>query len=86
MLRDCELSYCDCLQAQGRGYDVGDSAQVFISHAWKYTFTQLVNALEGHSQDRPDIVICFDLFSNNQVIAPDQDFNWWSTTFKSECY
>ena len=40
-------------------------AQVFISHAWKYKFNSLVNALRNHFQDQPDIFIWFDLFSNN---------------------
>ena len=30
-----------------------------------------------------DIFLWFDLFSNNQHDAPNCDFIWWSTTFKT---
>ena len=56
---------------------------MFISHAWKYTFTSVVNALRNHFQDKPDIFIWFDLFSNNQIEAPNLDFDWWSGTFQN---
>lgn len=36
-----------------------------------------------HFKSDPNIIVWFDLFSNNQHAAPDLDFNWWSTTFKS---
>eukprot|EP01042_Synura_sphagnicola_P000244 gene244-252_t len=65
----------------------GDSdvkpAVVFISHAWKYIFLDVVEALQNHFRDEPDAVIWFDLFSNNQHLAPNLDFHWWGYTFKS---
>jgi hypothetical protein len=74
-------SYCDMLKDRG-GIDVG-IASVFISHAWKYHFLDVVEAMEYHFCHSPDIVVWFDLFSNNQHAAADLDFHWWSTTFKS---
>jgi tetratricopeptide (TPR) repeat protein len=61
---------------------VGEVASVFISHAWKYKFLDVVNALELHFKETPNIVIWFDLFSNNQH-RPDVPYEWWATTFKS---
>ena len=76
-----KLSYCELLQAQGSP-DVGQ-ATVFISHAWKFRFLDVVDTLAHHFRDSPDTIIWFDLFSNNQNISADLDFHWWSTTFKS---
>ena len=76
-----ESSYCEYLQANGMGDQVG-TAHVFISHAWKYLFADIVSALSNHFKDEPDTFIWFDLFSNNQIVAPDLDFNWWSNTFR----
>jgi tetratricopeptide (TPR) repeat protein len=81
----CESSsYCDMLKR--RGSDGVGVATVFISHAWKYSFADVVNALEYHFRDTPDIYIWFDLFSNNQHAAGaagNLPFEWWATTFKS---
>ncbi|MFN9909593.1 MAG: hypothetical protein ACK56F_26330, partial [bacterium] len=56
-------------------------ANVFISHAWKYKFLDVVDALLHHFNDRPDIVVWFDLFSNNQHQATALTYDWWATTF-----
>ena len=74
-------SYCDYLKTIDVN-SVGE-AQVFISHAWKYKFLDVVDTMRYHFRDNPHIIIWFDLFSNNQHGAPDLDFYWWSTTFKS---
>ena len=58
-------------------------ASVFISHAWKYTFVEVISALEYHFRVEPDIFIWFDLVSNNQIQAPNFSFESWSNTFKS---
>lgn len=84
MMGECaymKSSYCDMLEAQGSP-DVG-RAEVFISHAWKYKFLDVVNALQFYFSDKPDIIVWFDFFSNNQHVACDLDFYWWSTTFRS---
>jgi len=83
---ETRLSYCDWLSMQP---NISNScavakANVFISHAWKYLFLDVVQALENHFQDKEETVILwFDLFSNNQHIAVDLDFHWWCATFKS---
>jgi hypothetical protein len=76
-----EVSYCELLKLEGNPA-VGQ-AQVFISHAWKCKFLDVVSALEYHFREEPDIVIWFDLFSNNQHKATELDFYWWNSTFKS---
>ena len=72
-------SYCEYLQERNSP-DVGE-ASVFISHAWKYTFVEVVDALEHHFSNEPDIFIWFDLFSNNQHKASSLPFGWWRDTF-----
>lgn len=59
------------------------NATVFISHAWKYTFLDVADCLLHHFADNPDIVIWFDLFSNNQHKAAALQFDWWATTFRT---
>ena len=76
-----QSSYCDMLTSQR--HDAVGIATVFISHAWKYHFLYVVDALNYHFKDEPDIIIWFDLFSNNQHKAVDLDFHWWCNTFKS---
>ena len=77
----CQLSYCEMLKSQSN-HCIG-TAEVFISHAWKYEFLLVMDALEYHLRDEPDIIIWFDLFSNNQHKAVDLNFDWWCNTFKS---
>jgi hypothetical protein len=78
-----QSSYCDYLKSKENCFDVG-TAQVFISHAWKYQFLDVVEALKSHFRDNKDIFIWFDLFSNNQhKDSTSQSFEWWSETFKS---
>ena len=81
MSESCQSSFCDMLK--GQSHPAVGVASVFISHAWKYRFLEVVDALIYHFEDEPSIVIWFDLFSNNQHKAVDLDFQWWSTTFKS---
>jgi hypothetical protein len=66
-----QCSYCDVLGSTSK------PAQVFISHAWKFKFLDVVDALLHHFRDSPDTIIWFDLFSNNQHKAMDLDFDWW---------
>jgi hypothetical protein len=76
-----KLSYCELLRNR-KDCGVG-KAEVFVSHAWKYEFLDVVSALEFHFKDAPDIFIWFDLFSNNQHLAGNLPFEWWTNTFKS---
>jgi len=77
-----QCSYCELLQFEKEDPGVG-KAEVFISHAWKYKFLDVVSALENHFKDKPDTFIWFDLFSNNQHLAADLPFEWWTNTFQS---
>ena len=54
-------SVCDLLHALNHTAYAG-KADVFISHAWKYHFLDVVDILEDHFKDRPDVIIWFDLF------------------------
>ena len=61
-------------------------AAVFISHAWKYQFLDVMDALRNYFRSDPDIIILFDVFSAvNQHATVDVglDFDWWSHSFKS---
>jgi len=51
--------------------------------AWKYLLLDVIDALEYHFRDTPDIIIWFDMFSINQHKAMDLDFDWLCNTFKS---
>lgn len=75
------VSFCKFLKRTNHpAYGI---AIVFISHAWYYLFLDVVDALEYHFREQPDIVIWFDLFSNNQHKTIDLDLDWWCNTFKS---
>jgi tetratricopeptide (TPR) repeat protein len=74
-------SYCDLLTQQN--HPAVGTARVFISHAWKYKFLDVMDALLYHFRHDTSIIIWFDLFSNNQHFTMDYDFSWWSNTFKS---
>ena len=82
IVRDEQCSYSEYLENHEQGHLVG-IASVFISHAWKYTFVEVISALEYHFRVEPDIFIWFDLVSNNQIQAPNFSFESWSNTFKS---
>jgi hypothetical protein len=60
-------------------------ANVFISHAWKYNFLDVMEAVRLHYNNDTSIVIWFDLFSVNEHTTSTQvrSFGWWSTTFKT---
>jgi len=77
----CRSSYCEMLESQH--HPAVGIATVFISHAWEYIFLDVICALEYFFREQPDIIIWFDLFTNNQHRAADLDFDWWNNTFKS---
>jgi tetratricopeptide (TPR) repeat protein len=80
-----ECSFCELLKSMNHPA-YADRAQVFISHAWKYNFTDVIDALQGHfakTSAGSDVIIWFDLFTNNQHQAVNCDFQWWSTTFRT---
>jgi len=78
-----QLSYCEFVQGLNTNSQEVGEAEVFISHAWKYIFLDVVSAIQSHFKNTPDIYIWFDLFSNNQHLAGNLPFEWWTNTFKS---
>ena len=80
-----KLSFCDFLNQQRPNHPAVGKAVVFISHAWKYQFLDVMDALRNYFRSEPDIVIWFDVFSVNQHAEADVDldFDWWSHSFKS---
>jgi len=76
------MSYCDQLLSTGTEGNIVGRATVFISHAWKYLFNNVVDALTIHFASAPDTVLWFDLFSNNQHgLDEPPPFEWWCETF-----
>jgi tetratricopeptide (TPR) repeat protein len=70
-------------------------ATVFVSHAWRYEFLNVVAALElwesrrlaaaaaaGTCPPSPPTSFWFDLFSNNQHGTDDRPFTWWTGCFR----
>ncbi|KAJ3300743.1 Kinesin light chain 3 [Borealophlyctis nickersoniae] len=55
----------------------------FISHAWKYEFLDIVDAVKHHFHESstPDVIVWFDLFSNSQHDTAEKPFTWWTGTF-----
>eukprot|EP01041_Mallomonas_annulata_P003428 gene3428-6799_t len=88
MTIETKKSYCMYLiETSPSSGDIIKTANVFISHAWKYKFLQVFNALLHHfnnssdTQDS-DVILWFDLFTNCQHglnIPPP--FEWWCETF-----
>jgi hypothetical protein len=83
MTESSQSSYCDFLREIE--HEAVGEATVFISHAWKYNFLDVVDSLTHHFGQtlEAEVVVWFDLFSNNQHKAVDLDFSYWATTFQS---
>ncbi len=87
----CKMSYCDMLlerqnhkrEQHNNNVMIVGRADVFVSHAWKYEFLLVLSALEDHFKDKPDTIIWFDLFSNNQHKASELPYECWQNVFKS---
>jgi len=83
-----EASYCDMLAQRQKEEPPGvvGKATAFISHAWKCVFLDVVDALLAHfnnNDDGDDVVVWFDVFSNNQHQEMAMDFDWCCGTFKA---
>ncbi len=59
------------------------TAKVFLSHAWKYLFLEVIDAVERrfHSSPDPDPVVLFDVFSVSQHKSGEREFACWNSTF-----
>jgi hypothetical protein len=79
--KSSQSSYCEYLRVLE--HEAVGEATVFISHAWQYKFLEVVDSLTHHFLHQLEVVLWFDLFSNNQHKAIDLDFSYWATTFQS---
>ena len=83
-------SYCELLVEQGRGHQVG-RARIFVSHAWKYRFADVLTALEAHvarlkaaaDYDGREIYLWFDICTVNQHTGVGASGDDWASTFKT---
>jgi tetratricopeptide (TPR) repeat protein len=82
LLQGLKCSFCDYLKINNHPA-VFEQAQVFVSHTWSYQILDVLDALEYHFRDQPDIVIWFDVFCINQLVDVVLEFDWWSTIFRS---
>jgi hypothetical protein len=61
------------------------TASWFISHAWKFKFLDVVEAItlffNNRTEENP--VIWFDLFCNYQHDTQSRPFEWWTNTFSN---
>lgn len=75
-------SYIELQKALGNNHIIGKPA-MFVSHAWRYEFVRVVEALEAHvqSDDNQDPFVWFDLCGNSQHDTSDRPMEWWKTTF-----
>ena len=71
------LTYDEC-------YEKGP-ANVFVSHAWRYLFVELVTAIETFTDSHVGEKWSYwvDLFVNDQWNAPNLPYEWWAGTFSS---
>jgi len=74
-------SFCTTFADQGS--EMIAQATIFVSHAWRHEFLDVVAALEDWDEHQSvRAVFWFDIFSVNQHDTIVRDFTWWSTTFK----
>jgi hypothetical protein len=78
-----QLSYCEqLLLSEDTAVFVGYPT-AFISHAWDHRFLEVLEALTSYFADEEDVIIWFDIFSNNQHKTASLEFEWWCETFKN---
>jgi hypothetical protein len=59
------------------------TANAFISHGWGCVFLDVIDALRVKFENQPDVVLWFDMFSNNQHDLEDKSFSWFQNIFMS---
>ncbi|KAH9118822.1 hypothetical protein AeMF1_008098, partial [Aphanomyces euteiches] len=84
-----ETIECNCSYAQkhinGPTQGIGKATH-FVSHAWKYSFCDLISAIEIFALSLPpdeakSVFFWVDLFVVDQHHAPSRPHSWWSSTF-----
>eukprot|EP00004_Rigifila_ramosa_P024642 TRINITY_DN7209_c0_g1_i5.p1 TRINITY_DN7209_c0_g1~~TRINITY_DN7209_c0_g1_i5.p1 ORF type:complete len:1114 (+),score=222.94 TRINITY_DN7209_c0_g1_i5:499-3342(+) len=84
--RERACSYASLLKAKGRTEGLVGRANVFVSHAWRYLFLDLVEALREQWEregSNPETYLWLDVFVNNQHGTGERPFEWWTTAFTS---
>lgn len=82
LTKDAKCSLLQLLRSKPNIRRTLGKAIVFVSHAWKYSFKDVVAVMLDYADRHAGTYFWFDLFCNNQHEAPDYPFEWWSTTFK----
>ncbi|XP_063723102.1 uncharacterized protein LOC134851102 [Symsagittifera roscoffensis] len=62
------------------------TANVFVSHAWKYKLADLIQTCLDYAEKSKEgnkMFFWIDLFTNNQNTATSKDQSWWSDNFRS---
>ena len=77
--KESKLSYCEFLLSVEKGQFVG-SADWFFSHAWKFRFLDVVDAMLRRFKGE-DPFIWFDVFSVSQHKSEGRPCEWWNTIF-----
>eukprot|EP00045_Choanoeca_perplexa_P008828 m.82952 g.82952 ORF g.82952 m.82952 type:complete len:675 (-) comp14638_c0_seq12:71-2095(-) len=88
------LSLVQLLQHASREKESGASANLvlpglelkpanrFVSHAWRYTFAQVVESLLRYAEEQEEeMYYWFDLCCNNQHSAASLPYEWWTSVF-----
>jgi tetratricopeptide (TPR) repeat protein len=57
-------------------------ASVFVSHAWRYKITEVLDVMEQYEAAHPGTYFWFDTVINNQNAGTEYPLEWWSTTFR----
>ncbi|ETW09988.1 hypothetical protein H310_00399 [Aphanomyces invadans] len=79
-------SYAQLLAPTAAPGSIGRATH-FVSHAWKYSFCDLVAAIEIYflslppPESKDGVFFWIDLFVVDQHNAPARPHSWWSTTF-----
>eukprot|EP00808_Paulinella_micropora_P008545 g23683.t1 len=82
---------CSYVELLARSQDPQDragvaTATVFLSHAWKYTFKQVVKAIAAHWLDKDNVrsqtFLWFDIFTVNQHQTFTVDPDFWFEAFR----
>ncbi|KAJ3194020.1 Kinesin light chain 3 [Irineochytrium annulatum] len=85
LTQSTQKSFIDTMLLLNRTDVVAESTH-FISHAWRYQFIDVVEAIDHffatqHKLPAHEVVIWFDMFSNSQHNTANKPFHWWETTF-----
>ena len=91
LTRSAQSALVDALQRPEMG-SLGNKehftgrATIFVSHAWKYKFEQLIDALEAYAELLGDLEaarLWLDVFVVNQHASVDKPKIWWTKTFQN---